>query len=36
MDIQVETQKKTGIEPQTGDILSVKTEEPKKNYLGYN
>jgi len=35
MDIQVETQKKTDIEPQTGQILSMKIEEPKKNFLGY-
>ena len=35
MDFQVETQKKKGTEPQTGEILSLKTEEPQKNYLGY-
>ncbi|MHA1475188.1 MAG: MFS transporter [Promethearchaeota archaeon] len=35
MDIQVETQKKTGTELMADEILSNKTEEPKKNFLGF-
>ena len=35
MDIQVETQKKTGTEIMADEILSNKTEEPKKNFLGF-
>ncbi len=35
MEIQIETQKKAGTEAQTGEILSISSEDTKKNYMGY-
>jgi hypothetical protein len=35
LDTQVETQKKTDINSQTGEILSASSEETKKNILGF-
>ena len=35
MEIEIETQKNSGTEPQTDEIISIRPEEHKKNYLGY-
>ncbi|QEE15228.1 MFS transporter [Promethearchaeum syntrophicum] len=35
MELQIETQKNTDAETQTAENLSLSTEKPKKNYLGY-